>query len=569
MTNDEHIDELTHAFEEAVKAAALDLAGEYKKRLAVEFQPTQPGRDYAVALREGVGAISGASTQSDILEALLDAAAKVAPACGLLVLRGTIASGWNCRGLTSTAIFKRAILDCSRGIAAHVITTCSATEAPVSELDPALVTRLNLYGKSRVALVPVLLRDRPAAMLLALLPMGDELPALEVLAQTARLTLELQYYRATSGEAAEHETAAKEAQAPAAPVEPPAHGHVEEYAAEAASVVEVPAAENKVSEAPVSDAHVSETMVETAAMEESAPEPQASVSVYPNFSVHAAKVEEIEVTETPEPEPQEITVEAPAEPAAYAPEPVAEPAPEEFPVTEIPIEPLPESPVPEPYVHPAVAAAEEWRRPVPVTPPAYVPPAHVAQAYVPPAVYGAPAAHVPPAAEPPSYPGASAPHMPAPAAHTPAAPMHPGAAYGYPSGYPGSGFSATPPAPAAPYGSAHGSTYGAPQYPPAAPAPSPAGQPFGTPPVDLAHEKARRFAKLLVEEIKLYNQSKVSEGRARGDLYARLREDIEKSRAAYTKRYGQGVCDVDYFSQELLRILADNRRELMGAGFPG
>ena len=86
---------------------------------------------------------------------------------------------------------------------------------------------------------------------------------------------------------------------------------------------------------------------------------------------------------------------------------------------------------------------------------------------------------------------------------------------------------------------------------------------------DPAHEKARRFAKLLVEEIKLYNQSKVAEGRARGDLYQRLREDIEKSRAAYRKRYGQTISDVDYFSQELLRILADNNPSLMGAGFPG
>jgi hypothetical protein len=86
--------------------------------------------------------------------------------------------------------------------------------------------------------------------------------------------------------------------------------------------------------------------------------------------------------------------------------------------------------------------------------------------------------------------------------------------------------------------------------------------------LDEAHEKARRFAKLLVEEIKLYNQTKVAEGRARGDLYSRLREDIEKSRAAYHKRYGESVRDVDFFTQELMRILADNNRTVMGPGFP-
>jgi hypothetical protein len=99
----------------------------------------------------------------------------------------------------------------------------------------------------------------------------------------------------------------------------------------------------------------------------------------------------------------------------------------------------------------------------------------------------------------------------------------------------------------------------------AAPAPS---QPVA-PVADETHDRARRFAKLLVEEIKLYNQSKVADGRSRGDLYGRLHDDIEKSRAAYQKRYGESVKDVDYFTQELIRILADNDRTVMGAGFPG
>lgn len=84
---------------------------------------------------------------------------------------------------------------------------------------------------------------------------------------------------------------------------------------------------------------------------------------------------------------------------------------------------------------------------------------------------------------------------------------------------------------------------------------------------DEAHIKARKFAKLLVEEIKLYNQDKVSEGRSRKDLYDRLREDIDKSRATYDRRYGQTITDVDYFTQELVRILGDNDRAALGANF--
>lgn len=83
------------------------------------------------------------------------------------------------------------------------------------------------------------------------------------------------------------------------------------------------------------------------------------------------------------------------------------------------------------------------------------------------------------------------------------------------------------------------------------------------------YAKAKRFAKLLVEEIQLYNQVKVAEGRSKRDLYERLRPDIEKSRAAYQKRYGEVIRDADYFSEELVRILANNDRTLLGSSFPG
>jgi len=85
--------------------------------------------------------------------------------------------------------------------------------------------------------------------------------------------------------------------------------------------------------------------------------------------------------------------------------------------------------------------------------------------------------------------------------------------------------------------------------------------------LDEVHKKAKRFAKLLVDEIKLYNQAKVAEGRQHRDLYDRLREDIDKSRAAYNKRYADSVSDADYFTSELVRILADNDRGAMGGNF--
>ena len=82
------------------------------------------------------------------------------------------------------------------------------------------------------------------------------------------------------------------------------------------------------------------------------------------------------------------------------------------------------------------------------------------------------------------------------------------------------------------------------------------------------HKKAQRFARLLMDEIKLYNQAKLVEGRKHKDLYDRLREDIEKSRATYQKRYGNTAAgSADYFSQELIRSLAEDDVSLLGSNF--
>jgi len=82
------------------------------------------------------------------------------------------------------------------------------------------------------------------------------------------------------------------------------------------------------------------------------------------------------------------------------------------------------------------------------------------------------------------------------------------------------------------------------------------------------HRKAQRFARLLVDEIKLYNQAKVAEGRRHKDLYDRLKEDIDKSRGTFQKRYGNtAAASGDYFQNELLRSLAEDDISIMGANF--
>jgi hypothetical protein len=80
-----------------------------------------------------------------------------------------------------------------------------------------------------------------------------------------------------------------------------------------------------------------------------------------------------------------------------------------------------------------------------------------------------------------------------------------------------------------------------------------------------AVDDARRIARLLVSEIKLYNEKKVAEGRAAGDLYERLRDDIERSRQVYSERTPEHIrATSDYFQEELVRILAEGKPEALG-----
>ncbi len=82
------------------------------------------------------------------------------------------------------------------------------------------------------------------------------------------------------------------------------------------------------------------------------------------------------------------------------------------------------------------------------------------------------------------------------------------------------------------------------------------------------HRKAQRFARLLVDEVKLYNQAKVTEGRRNRDLYDRLQEVIEKSRVMYQKRYGSTVAaSANYFGHEIIRSLAEDDASVMGPHF--
>lgn len=84
------------------------------------------------------------------------------------------------------------------------------------------------------------------------------------------------------------------------------------------------------------------------------------------------------------------------------------------------------------------------------------------------------------------------------------------------------------------------------------------------------HNDARRFARLLVSEIKLYNEQKVRDGREQSTLYKLLREEIDRSRQMYDKRVAPNVAArYDYFHHELVNTLAEGNVAKLGDDYPG
>lgn len=78
------------------------------------------------------------------------------------------------------------------------------------------------------------------------------------------------------------------------------------------------------------------------------------------------------------------------------------------------------------------------------------------------------------------------------------------------------------------------------------------------------NEAARRYARLLVSEIKLYHEPAVIAGRKERDLMTRLGGEISRARVLYEQRVPAGVrAGHDYFHDELVKTLAGGDDKLI------
>jgi hypothetical protein len=80
------------------------------------------------------------------------------------------------------------------------------------------------------------------------------------------------------------------------------------------------------------------------------------------------------------------------------------------------------------------------------------------------------------------------------------------------------------------------------------------------------HTAARRYARLLVSEIKLYHEAEVTAGCRERDLASRLGGEIARVRTLYEQRVPADVRQsTDYVHEELIRTLADGDASLLEA----
>ncbi|MEM9290396.1 MAG: hypothetical protein AAGD01_01800 [Acidobacteriota bacterium] len=499
-----------------------------------------------VALRDSFRALDLASSQAEVLTALLAESKHFSSRAALFLLRGEQATGWNGRGFAEGAAQGLSIA--SPGTAFQRLKEEQSALRLDGEQVGGITGPLEAEAPSEAVLVPMVLRDKLAAALYAdRIDSEDALDveALQILVYASAQAIEVLPYRERSS------TSTLALNPDQAPTTAESEASVEAVEEEAASVADAEPELSTWQGEPAPDL--------SAPAAEEAPA-EAPVEATAEIAVEAA-VEEV----TAEALTEETEI------AADEPPPVAEAAPQ-APEVELPEVELPEVEL-ESDAGSDDALQEVEAEIESVSSAAPAPPETSAESLQTMVIPSAPAQ------------GAETPLEEAPPVEAPSV---------EPTPAPEDGESTTLLQRSAlqpPLGEA-------PPPPTATPAPTTSGNPLFNqaagakdsqviPPTDLDgpglafgkpsataedsfegdenHDKAKRLARLLVSEIKLYNEEEVEEGRRAGNIYGRLKEDIDRSRQMYEDRVDERVRNAkDYFYQELVRTLASGDAQVLG-----
>jgi hypothetical protein len=89
-------------------------------------------------------------------------------------------------------------------------------------------------------------------------------------------------------------------------------------------------------------------------------------------------------------------------------------------------------------------------------------------------------------------------------------------------------------------------------------------EPPQAPPENLRRDEARRFARLVATDIRLYNEEAVVLGRRNRDLFRRLEEQIDRGREAFERRFPDlGAPGLSVLHDALVEILAGGDADLL------
>jgi hypothetical protein len=553
MSLSERIQQLNEAIGSSVERSIVELREEIQRRIG-EITPRLPASflsqdDFAPherevgstarqtafsELRDGIAAVDRARTQADILTALLRESSRHASRAALLLVRGGELRGWGSEGFGGAeAAVRELALNPQAGAWSRLLESTGALRLSAAECAE-LCGRIEAPLPRDGVLIPLVLRDRVAAGLYAdrlgdARDTGLDVEALQILAHTAALGIETLPFRERAEtptlSLAGGETAAEATESPAPTSATPAPVNPAPAAAEPAAAVAAPVAEP----APPA-AHHEPEMPEMPELEvePDEPEPASGAPWTVEDEQSAVSLDAAEALDETAPASsshytEELSLDSIAAASSSAASAAAEAAAsggqasplatqraagamtEDVPRYPRSVEP--EAPPAQPKDTSPDATVLLQRSALPladISPPAPLRPVPVPE----PAPFERPAAAAPAAGTPEVRP---------------------------PSGVDGPGWAfATTRVPVSPNEEA-------------------------------LHEEARRLARLLVSEIKLYNEEQVEEGRRNRDIYERLKEDIDRSRQMYDERVDPRILrSTDYFYQELVRILASGDSRALG-----
>ena len=126
-----------------------------------------PAHTGAGSLVQAVASVHAGSTQKEILRALLDAGSAYGSRVALFVVKAGAAHGWQGRGFENDEAVKDLPLDMTAGPAAHALQNRVVTPANIAEMDRKFVERLGGPQNEQLLVLPLVLKDKVAALLYA------------------------------------------------------------------------------------------------------------------------------------------------------------------------------------------------------------------------------------------------------------------------------------------------------------------------------------------------------------------------------------------------------------------